>query len=278
MKISLKIYFLFILVLLVFQAYNQENVKVFPYHLNTKTEIVTISSGIALNLSYSGLKNSGYVDLLSEDELNDLDSKQINSFDQKATEYWSPKYSDYSDYIKNTLRYVPAAFAIPYIKSKSWKNIFTLGFIYIEGYLVTTGLTRCTKILVQRERPYMYNTTTIPEIEKLNLSQEENSYFSFFSGHTSSSFYSATFISKAYYDIYGANEWFYIISTLSYSAASTVAYLRVKSGKHYPSDVIVGAIVGTGIGYLIPQIHKRKNKNLTVYFPANNQIGLIYQF
>ena len=42
---------------------------------------------------------------------------------------------------------------------------------------------------------------------------------------------------------------------------AATAFLRVKAGKHFASDVTVGYIVGGAIGYLVPHFHKiRKDK------------------
>jgi membrane-associated phospholipid phosphatase len=63
--------------------------------------------------------------------------------------------------------------------------------------------------------------------------------------------------------------------------ASSSAILRVTSGAHFPTDVIVGAIVGSGIGYFIPYIHRTRNDNLSVhplFSPAGTGIGLAYRF
>jgi hypothetical protein len=38
----------------------------------------------------------------------------------------------------------------------------------------------------------------------------------------------------------------------------TTAYLRVRAGKHYPSDVIAGLVVGTGISLLNAYIHENR--------------------
>ena len=35
-----------------------------------------------------------------------------------------------------------------------------------------------------------------------------------------------------------------------------MAYLRFESGIHDPSDVVVGALVGSAIGYLVPRSHR----------------------
>lgn len=277
MNIKVKTFSTLLLLICCFSVSSQENKNAFPYKLSFNNEVLIISSGLILNSTYDILNESNYVRTLNENELNKLNKNEINNFDRSAAEYWSPKYSDYSDYLRNTLRYSPALFAIPYIKDKAWNKIITLGLIYAEGYYLTAGVTRSTKILVQRKRPYLYNTSTISYTEKLDLSNENNSYYSFFSGHASAAFYSATFISKVYYDIFGADKWFYILSAFSYTTASSVAYFRVKAGEHYPSDVLIGALVGTATGYLMPQVHKKQDPKLLV-FGYSNSIGIIYKF
>ena len=69
---------------------------------------------------------------------------------------------------------------------------------------------------------------------------------------------------------------------------ATVGYLRIKSGKHFLSDNIVGFAVGAASGILIPEIHKKKNKNVEIYptmgFNFQGQdfntqgVGISYQF
>jgi membrane-associated phospholipid phosphatase len=42
---------------------------------------------------------------------------------------------------------------------------------------------------------------------------------------------------------------------LLYSGAVGVSALRLAAGKHFPTDLIVGAALGSGIGWLVPTIH-----------------------
>ncbi len=44
-------------------------------------------------------------------------------------------------------------------------------------------------------------------------------------------------------------------AALLYAGAVGVASLRVVAGKHFPTDVIAGAALGSGIGWLVPTIH-----------------------
>jgi membrane-associated phospholipid phosphatase len=62
------------------------------------------------------------------------------------------------------------------------------------------------------------------------------------SGHTSTAFATATSLSMAY------PKWYVIIP--SYAWASSVGYSRMHLGVHYPSDVFIGAIVGSGSAFL----------------------------
>ena len=42
-------------------------------------------------------------------------------------------------------------------------------------------------------------------------------------------------------------------------------YLRVKAGKHYPTDTIAGYLLGATAGILIPQLHKKKMEKVSFY-------------
>ena len=42
---------------------------------------------------------------------------------------------------------------------------------------------------------------------------------------------------------------------LLYAGAVGVAALRVAAGKHFPTDVLAGAALGSGIGWVVPTIH-----------------------
>ena len=49
----------------------------------------------------------------------------------------------------------------------------------------------------------------------------------------------------------------------SYALATTVAVLRTEAGQHFPTDVIVGAALGIGMGLLIPWLHLSDDDNRT---------------
>jgi membrane-associated phospholipid phosphatase len=91
--------------------------------------------------------------------------------------------------------------------------------------LVTTLI----KKIVRRPRPFNGQV-------KINAVYHPGST-SFPSGHTSSSFTTATALSQVY------NKW-YVIAP-AYLWAGSVSYSRMYLGVHYPTDVAAGAILGT---------------------------------
>jgi membrane-associated phospholipid phosphatase len=54
--------------------------------------------------------------------------------------------------------------------------------------------------------------------------------------------------------------------TLNLVNATAIATLRILAAKHFLSDVIVGAIVGSGIAYLTTELHKDNPKSNTNEF------------
>jgi membrane-associated phospholipid phosphatase len=107
--------------------------------------------------------------------------------------------------------------------------------IYIGATLISAAaISTILKYSVNRTRPFV----TYPYLEKETSAKSP----SFPSGHTSDAFALATSLSLSY------PKWYVIVP--SYAWAGAVGYSRMDLGVHYPSDVLVGAIIGTGTAFL----------------------------
>lgn len=111
------------------------------------------------------------------------------------------------------------------------------GLATIAGYAVNTVVTFGLKYAVNRPRPY----TTYPDLDPYQKYDDQ----SFPSGHASFAFCSATALSLCY------PRWYIVVP--AYAWASAVSYSRLHLGVHYPSDVLAGAIVGSGSAWLAVQ-------------------------
>lgn len=244
----------------------------FPYSRSKKDFLIA-------PISLSALIVSEIIDKrdynLTIDEIEKLDRASINSFDRSATYNWSESAEKFSDIPEQILRFSPLLQFIPLVKHKKWDHAGTYGLMYAEVLMLNTGLTGITKSLAGRIRPYLYNTSLTAE-ERFAMQSDEApvASTSFFSGHSSTAFASAVFLSKTYTDIYGRNTWSKVIWAGSLTLATVTAVARVEAGVHFPTDVLVGALVGSAIGYLIPVLHKTKTEKLSFsVFPNYMRIG-----
>lgn len=124
------------------------------------------------------------------------------------------------------------------------ENLKKKGIFIAETFVVNAFVTTALKHAVNRKRPY----TSYPDIDV----QTSEGSASFPSGHTSTAFQTATSLSLAY------PKWFVIAPSLLW--ASAVGYSRMDLGVHYPSDVLAGAIIGSGSAYLTYKLNKWVNK------------------
>ena len=123
-----------------------------------------------------------------------------------------------------------------------------------ETVLLTTGLTNMMKVLVHRPRPYAYNPDVPLEVRKAR-----EAYVSFWSGHTATmaamAFASAELVQHS--DASSTTRTITWITAITLPAL--IGHYRVRAGRHFPTDVIVGYLVGAGIGMAVPYIHRIGN-------------------
>lgn len=106
------------------------------------------------------------------------------------------------------------------------------------------GLTTGLKYAVNRTRPFADYPDDI-------VRRDEVGPYSFPSGHSTAAFATATAMSLSY------KKWY--VTVPSYLYAGFVGYSRMRLGVHYPSDVLGGAIIGIGAGFLTWQLDKAIN-------------------
>ncbi len=105
--------------------------------------------------------------------------------------------------------------------------------------LISYGL----KKIIQRPRPY---TTGIPGLVTL----EKEKGLSMPSGHTTSTFALCVSLCAS-----NPGKWELMVPALLY--ASLIGYSRMYVGVHYPSDVLVGALVGTATALVTQKLFNR---------------------
>jgi membrane-associated phospholipid phosphatase len=108
--------------------------------------------------------------------------------------------------------------------------------LYMGGaYIVSAVVTQSLKRIFNRPRPF----EKYPFIIKRD---DESGGLSFPSGHVTAAFCTATSIALRYH------KWYYVVP--SYLFAASVGWARMYQGVHYPSDVLAGALIGTGCAWL----------------------------
>lgn len=207
-----------------------------------KTIAVVLSSLVMLcNLPAENLI-SEYRMKLKQLELNHDD---VNSFDRLIMNPYS-KTLDYAGTGFTALMlFTPSVmFAAP--KEDYWK----IGLEYAETIALAYGVKELIKMNVSRARPYMYfNGAPVDKFE------DDDWDDSFISGHTTLSFAAASFTTFMYCQYFPDSRFKSLVIAGSYSLAATTAGLRIASGNHFMTDVLCGAAVGTGIGFLVPLVN-----------------------
>lgn len=123
---------------------------------------------------------------------------------------------------------------------------------FAKGFAINQAVTIGLKYALNKDRPYGGGERAFP------------------SGHTSTTFQSATFIQKRY-------GWGYGVP--AYILAGYTGFSRINAKKHDGWDVLAGAVVGIGSAYIFTTPYQKEHMELSFSNDADSfSLGFIYKF
>ncbi len=248
---------LFLLILLIPLLLNS-----YIFEVDKVESLIFFSSALALDLSNNYFDRQ-LIETPTNFELDTLDKDDVPFFDKLGFQPYSATLKDFSDYVA----YLALGSTLFCLYESDKRILMDNLIIFGEIMVAQSAICKWTKTLTHRYRPFVYDEDVSDDKKK-----QRNSQHSFYSMHSSTVFAAAT-SGYYYYSInYGHNIF---VGSLLFGSAGATAILRVASAQHFPSDVIVGAIVGSGISYIICKYHQNKKLKLSFGYDS---VDISYRF
>jgi membrane-associated phospholipid phosphatase len=189
------------------------------------------------------------------------DRNNVPGFDRWAIGHSSQAARTVSHLGVGAMLVIPAALDVIDVRRHegTWagagKDLVVIG----EAVLINGALNEVVKLAVRRPRPQAYDT------ENAAVLADTDSYLSFYSGHSSTAFAAGMAYATTFALRHPESGYRYLVYGGVVAGGSTVGLLRVLGGRHFPSDVLVGALVGSAVGITVPLLHRRpENVNVLV--------------
>lgn len=138
-------------------------------------------------------------------------------------------------------------------------DIEDLGWHGTEAVVLATGITGVLKGVLGRARPYVSADTT-PRDFKAFRGFTNSDRQSFPSGHTTVAFAAASSVTSEAQRIWPGHTW--IVAPVMYGGATMVGLSRMYHNKHWASDVVLGAGIGTFSGIKVVRYSHAHPDNL----------------
>jgi len=195
-------------------------------------------------------------------------NKAPNSFDQffRNKLRWDLDEIDNAKTASDILLYGLFLGGIPFTPLISDGDYKTMVLANVEIMAINGLVTDIVKHTVNRKRPSSYYQTR---------NEGNDTYKSFFSGHTSQAFSigtsTAIMLSRSHPDkkilIWGS----------AITLAATTGYFRIAADKHYMTDVLSGALAGSMIGYWVQKKHAKTYFSIGID-PTSTQYQVTWYF
>jgi len=250
-----------------------------PYRLDLKKDLIV--SGVSLAMIGTAYYIRSLRTPLDSNALLYPDISKIPSFDVTAIHNYDKTYVTASDVLLYT------SVAMPFIsffdKRVSGHGPQIIG-MYFEALAINEAIHSMTTAIANRRRPYTFNTDSfyngegvkVPEVP-FSDKQKKGNLNSYFSGHTSTAATATFFGARIFTDFRPHSKLVPYVWTAAALVPAFTGYARVKAGRHFPSDVVTGYVVGAAVGYMVPTLHKFKPEKWS-FAPDMNGQGLYMSY
>jgi membrane-associated phospholipid phosphatase len=199
--------------------------------------------------------------LLSQARFASLSPTGLNALDRTVVGNDSPGAGRASDALLGVSLALPfAAGLLDWLVAHDGRGLGGFAedsLVVLETLAINLLLCDVVKFAVRRPRPYLYNPGTNSD-ERL----KPDAALSFYSGHTAMAFAMATSYSYLFSLRHPHSPLVPVVWAGTYAVAATVGIMRVEAGKHFWTDVLAGAAVGSATGFLVPWLHRRGREPL----------------
>jgi membrane-associated phospholipid phosphatase len=194
------------------------------------------------------------------------DPHEVNRFDRWAIGHHSAAASTASDVTAALAVLVPPAADALRLGATSAlaADLIVLG----ETLAVNSALVVAAKYATQRPLPLTYAGDPA-------YLEAQGGYRSFYSGHTSTVVAALTASAWTLRWRYGEQVWPWVVDG---AAGASVGVERILAGRHFPTDVIVGAAAGFAVGTAVPWLHRRGGGPPLALAPAPGGAALVGWF
>lgn len=135
---------------------------------------------------------------------------------------------------------------------------FRHSLVYLETMLFSEGISEVIKSSVSRPRPYDYVPVSQRPKEKGYDVTAKEAFRSMPSGHATIAYCGASFAMVDHLISRPDASWLehFGVGFVGGVLAETTAGTRTEAGQHFPSDTIVGALIGATGGIVMPVFHE----------------------